>query len=61
MNRNVIIGIVALVVIILAVMLFMPGNNQPTGEAPSTATPPATTEPAPATPEPAPATPAPSQ
>jgi hypothetical protein len=32
MNRNVIIGIVAIAVIVLAVLLLMPGAEQPAGD-----------------------------
>lgn len=53
MNRNVIIGIVVIVVLIIGVMMFMPGPNEPAGDASAPATPPASTETTP------PATPAP--
>jgi hypothetical protein len=54
MNRNVIIGLVVLVVVILGVMMFMPGSNEQTGDGLAPATPPASTETAPpATPAPA--------
>lgn len=56
MNRNVIIGIIVLAIIILAVIFFMPGTAE-TPPATET-TPPATTEPAPTEPAPAPTTPA---
>lgn len=59
MNRNMLIGIAVIVLIILAVVFLMPGSEQPAGDAGAPATPPATTDSAPPATTP-PATPAPS-